>query len=100
MSAPKNCPHCKSDHVEVHSGTDRHVQAMCTECWACGPLCYTVDEAWAQWGRIALNPVAQEESSADVLATVLDLIVRDGQGSVFLLNQAQKALIKYREANK
>jgi hypothetical protein len=34
---------------------------------------------------------------ADELATILDLIVRDGQGSVFLLNQAHRALIKYRE---
>jgi hypothetical protein len=56
MSAPKNCPHCKSDHVEVHSGTDRHVQVMCTECWASGPLCYTVDTAWEEWGRIEIKP--------------------------------------------
>jgi hypothetical protein len=76
-------------NCRIHSG-----------CWACGPLCYTVDDAWAQWARVALKPGPQEESSADVLATVLDLIVRDGQGSVFLLNQAQMALIKYREANK
>jgi hypothetical protein len=34
---------------------------------------------------------------ADDLATVLDLIVRDGQGSVFLLEQAQRALIRYRD---